>query len=215
MQHEYSVDELYAHIAPSCGGFTLAIGREIPGQASHGGTIPVGLFRSVAEAAANAAARGVPPERIAASSLEDEIRAGRTPADLGWDFDHTGPNAREWPVTADIGVVRVATAGCGNMGRLVWVGLTQAGRAVVRAGRVAQLISAGCPAEVAVIAASAKYGMEEAVWHLASDVLAVVRRCPNMVAPKSRREWRERVGWEPMCSIPRAAMAWEIAAKAR
>ncbi len=57
---------MYAHITPGeFGTFDLAIGREVPGNPSHGAAAHVGSFSTVEEAAYQAVRRGVPPGRIA------------------------------------------------------------------------------------------------------------------------------------------------------
>ena len=56
--------DLYAHITSEFGGFELSIGRDIPGQVSHGAAAHVGIFDTIEDATRYARSRGVCPERI-------------------------------------------------------------------------------------------------------------------------------------------------------
>lgn len=56
--------ELYAHISQSADGCELSIGRDVPGQASHGAANWVGTFNSCVDAIRYAQRRGVYSSRI-------------------------------------------------------------------------------------------------------------------------------------------------------
>lgn len=57
--------ELYAHVVRTDDGFDLSIGRDVPGNPSHGAATLVGTFTSVEEAVRYAVGRGVYSHRIA------------------------------------------------------------------------------------------------------------------------------------------------------
>lgn len=60
-----SAGEKYARIEETgTGDYALFVGRDIPGEASHGGAVCVGLFNSEDEARSYAILRGVEAERI-------------------------------------------------------------------------------------------------------------------------------------------------------
>ena len=56
--------ELYAHVTRSADWFELHIGREVPGQASHGVANWIGVFSTAADAIRYAQRRGVYSSRI-------------------------------------------------------------------------------------------------------------------------------------------------------
>jgi hypothetical protein len=58
-------DGLYAHVTrEEDGQWSLSVGRDVPGERSHGAAIPVGLFPTEGEARAEAVVRGVSADRI-------------------------------------------------------------------------------------------------------------------------------------------------------
>ena len=84
-----------------------------------------------------------------------------------------GPAATEYTTCA------VNTRGTGNCGRVYLRGLTPRARAIVRAGKVARLVQAGCPEKMAQVAASMPYGMENQVWGAALDLIGIARHVPG------------------------------------
>ena len=61
MKHDI---ELYAHVTRASDGFDLHIGREVPGNQSHGAATWVGTFTTSADAIRYAMGRGVYSSRI-------------------------------------------------------------------------------------------------------------------------------------------------------
>ena len=65
--------ELYAHVTRGEGGFDLHIGREVPGQASHGAATWLGTFNTSTDAVRYAQRRGVYSSRIAVDVPEFRV----------------------------------------------------------------------------------------------------------------------------------------------
>jgi len=142
----------------------------------------------------------------------DEIAASGKPlASIGYGYSCRGAEETSSP---DYRVRWVGTEGMGNYGTAVLVGLTPRGKALCRSGRLASLLVAGCPAEVADVAASMPYGMEMDVWSLAASLLDLARHGLDISTDWSGRwKFQRATGLEPSCSFPRVCAARAIAAR--
>jgi hypothetical protein len=80
----------------------------------------------------------------------------------------------------------VAGKGEYSRGLVVLVGTNPSTRTLAWLWRAKALIRAGCPADVAGVAAKTGHGMEEAVWR---GAVALLARRPLPPRPRSGKEW--------------------------
>lgn len=107
---------------------------------------------------------------------DDLAREGRH--GLGsYGFGYACPK-RAGTLNAEYGFRTICTKGMGNHGTQVLTGRTPRARQLLRQGRAAVLVAAGCDRRVANAAAHMPRGMEEGVWRLACWLLSVVEETP-------------------------------------
>jgi hypothetical protein len=109
---------------------------------------------------------------LSSEELDKFALSGQPIGKMGFSYV-THPDVDAF-ISADYSIRVVNTRGTGNCGTVVLVGKTPRGKKIVREGKISRLISDGCPSEIAVEAASTKYGMESRVWRLATNLLPVV-----------------------------------------
>jgi hypothetical protein len=108
----------------------------------------------------------------------------------------------------------INTQGMGNHGSVILVGKTPHGRRMVRRGKIARLTREGCPASIAEVAVSMRYGMEDKVWKLAADLVPMARRGVTLRCT-SHRHFEAVTGISDHgCSFPRVQAAVAIAERA-
>ena len=117
------------------------------------------------------------------------------------------------PISVHYEVVTVATRGTGNTGIAFLKGITRHGKHLVWRGKVHRLVRAGCLKSVAEVATVCKFGMENAVWSLAEELVSIIEMGVNLRGVRSHAAFHVLTHIDSACSFPRIQGAIEIAYK--